>query len=191
MANNYYLGQTPAEFMNQTPRYFYGITRTDDGFLKLTKINMDTSTESVNLENLKKVGDVSDIYDGFEEGVDFFDGVDPTTRMPNYTGMNFEQYRWSPDDAYYYVDGNGVLCVRVDVPYNYSSGVTEIVEPEELFNYDHDGIGTITTDVDLAFIKTDLAGKAYVPLANTDVVRLGTISDTEYTVIAIDLGSIA
>lgn len=191
MANNYYLGQTPVEFMNQTPRYFYGLTRTDDGFLKLTKINMDTSTESISLENLKTVGDVSDVYDGFEEGVDFFDGIDPTTRMPNYTGMNFEQYRWSADDAYYYVDGNGVLCVRVDVPYNYASGMVTYQDPEDLFNYDFDGVGVIAQDVDLAFIKTDAVGKVYVPLENTTVVKLGLVSDTEATVNALDLGTIA
>lgn len=190
MANNYYLGQTPAEFMNQTPRYFYGMTRTEDGFLKLTKINLDTSSESINLENMKYTGEVNSVFDGFEEGVDFFEGVDPVTRMPNYTGMNFEQYRWSADDSYYYVDGNGVLCVRVDVPYNYSSGMVTSQEPEELFNYDFDGVGVIAQDVDLAFVKTDGSGKEYIPLANTTEVKLGLVSDTEATVNALDLGTI-
>lgn len=191
MANNYYLGQTPAEFMNQTPRYFYGITRTTDGFLTLTKINMDTSTESISLENLNAVGEVADVYDGFEEGVDFFDGIDPKTRMPNYSGSNFEQYRWSADDSYYYVDSNGVLCVRIDVPYNYSAGVVEYTEASTLFNYDHDGTGFVSQDVDLAFIHADANGKTYVPLANTEVVKLSEILDAEETLVAIDLGPIA
>jgi hypothetical protein len=190
MANNYYLGQTPVEFMDQTPRYFYGITRTSDGFLQLTKINMDTSTEAVSLENLSNVGEVSEIYDGFEEGVDFFEGIDPVTRMPNYKGMNFEQYRWSADDAYYYVNSEGVLCVRVDAPYNYSSGVVTYETPEELFNYDFDGVGVIAQDVNLAFINSDLAGHAYKPLENTVVVKLGLVSDTEATDLALDMGSI-
>jgi hypothetical protein len=193
MANNYYLGQTPAEFLTQTPRYFYGLTRTTDGFLKVTKINLDTSPDTIALENPSTLQNVSQIYDGFEEGVDFFEVIDPTTRMPNYTGMNFEQWRWSPDDAYYYINGNGELCVRLDYPYNYATGVTTNIDPVTLFNYDFDGTGTpgsgLAQNVNLEFITND-GTNTYPVNANTNIADIGNVNDPEATVIALDLGSI-
>ena len=174
MANNYYLGQTPEEFLSQTSRYFYGITRTTEGFLKVTKVNLDSSTDSNNLEN---VGALSQTFDDFEEGVDFFEGVDATTHMPNYVGMNFEQYKWSSDDLYYFVDGNGVLTVRVDIPYNYAFGAKYFVLPETLLS------GSASYD-----LGTVLGTKN--PMENTNVSDLSLISDPEGTIIALDMGTI-
>jgi hypothetical protein len=176
MSNNYYLGQTPEEFMNQTSRYFYGIARNADGFLTVTKVNLDTSTEAISLEDPNSVGTLDQTYDQFEEGVDFFEGVDATTRMPNYQGLKFEQYKWSADDLYYYVDGQGNLVVRVDFPYNYSEGATSYVLPETIL---------VGASVDLG----TLLGSTN-PMENLNIVDLSLISDHEGTLIALDMGTI-
>lgn len=176
MANNYYLGQTPEEFFNQTSRYFYGLARTDDGFIAVTKINLDIDSEPVSLENPAAITDYTQTFDQFEEGVDFFEGVDQVTRMPNYQGMKYEQYKWSPDDLYYYVDGDGNLVVRTDFPYNYSEGATFYTNPELVLVGSGVDLGTITGNMN--------------PMENRNIVDLSLVSDHEGTLIALDMGSI-
>jgi hypothetical protein len=175
MANNYYLGQTPEEFFNKNERYFYGIKRDTNGFLVLTKVNMDSSTDSIDIQDLNNIGSLERTFDGFEDGVDYFDGVD-AARNESFQGLNFEQYKWSADDLYYYVDGQGQLCVRINVPYNYSEGTTQKILPEQFFVSDPLDLGAVT--------NTN-------PLDNINLLDLGLIADNEGTIYAIDMGSIA
>ena len=175
MANNYYLGQTPEEYFNKNERYFYGIKRDANGFLVLTKVNMDSSTDSIDIQDLNHIGSLERTFDGFEEGVDYFDGVD-AARNESFQGLNFEQYKWSADDLYYYVDGQGQLCVRINVPYNYSEGTTQKILPENFFVSDPLDLGAVT--------NTN-------PLDNINLLDLGLIADNEGTIYAIDMGSIA
>jgi hypothetical protein len=183
MANNFYLGQSPEFFLNQTARYFYGMSRTSDGFLKVTKVNLDSDLEPVTLS------DATGTYDNFEEGIDFFEGVDGTTRMPNYTGMNFEQYKWSPDDLYYYVDANGVLSVRVDTPYNYSFGVIKQVAAQTLLTG-----STVSANL-VAHIEANGYNLGTIigtgnPMENINASNLSTVTDDEGALYAIDMGTI-
>lgn len=173
-ANTYYLGQTPEEYFNKTEKYFYGVKRDAQGFLVVTKVNLDTSPDSIDIVDLPSMGNLDQTFDMLEEGVDFFEGVD-TDRTDNYVGLNFEQYKWSADDLYYYVDGEGRLCVRVNVPYNYAEGVTQRVAPESILFGSTVDLGT-------------LAG--YAPLENTSVIDLGLITDNELTIIPLTMGSI-
>jgi len=197
MSNNFYLGQTPAEFQNQTARYFYGMARSADGFLKIEKINLDSDPDPVSLQNSTtfSLGTMTEnqveaeIFDQFEEGVDFFEGVDGTTRMPNYVGLNYEQYKWSPDDLYYYIDNNGVLCVRVDVPYNYAFGVNTFVNPETLLTNStapaNTGAHVIAGGYNLGTIKS--TGN---PTENITSTNLSFITDSEGTLYSINMGTI-
>jgi hypothetical protein len=182
MANNFYLGQSPEFFLNQTARYFYGMSRTSDGFIKVTKVNLDSDLEPVNLS-------INGTYDNFEEGIDFFEGVDATTKMPNYTGMNFEQYKWSADDLYYYVDANGVLSVRVDTPYNYSFGVITQVAAQTLLT------GSTAQANLVAHIEANGYNFGTIigtgnPMENVNASNLSTISDDEGALYAIDMGTL-
>jgi hypothetical protein len=182
MANNFYLGQSPEFFLNQTARYFYGMSRTSDGFIKVTKVNLDSDLEPVNLS-------INGTYDNFEEGIDFFEGVDATTKMPNYTGMNFEQYKWSADDLYYYVDANGVLSVRVDTPYNYSFGVITQVAAQTLLTG-----STVPANL-VAHIEANGYNFGTIigtgnPMENVNASNLSTISDDEGALYAIDMGTL-
>lgn len=173
-ANNYYLGQTPEEYFNKRERYFYGIRRDENGFLALSKINMDSSTDAIEVQSLGNVGSIEQTYDGFEEGVDFFDGID-AARNQNFVGLKYEQYKWAADDLYYYVDGQGQLCVRINVPYNYSEGVTQYILPENFFVGDPLNLGAVSN---------------VNPLDNVNVLDLGLIADNEGTIYALDMGSI-
>jgi hypothetical protein len=197
MSNNFYLGQSPAEFENQTSRYFYGMARTTDGFLKIEKINLDSDVDQVSLQDLTtwSVNSLTEtqlqtqLFDQFEEGVDFFEGVDGTTRMPNYKGLAYEQYKWSPDDLYYYIDNNGVLCVRVDNPYVYSFGVITTVLPETLLSNStaaaNAGAHVLAGSYNLGTIIN--TGN---PLENITSTNLSFVSDTEGTVYSISMGTI-
>jgi len=189
MANNFYLGQTPEEFFNQTARYFYGMNRTADGFLKVTKINLDSDPDPVSLEDLTTLN-TTGFYDNLEQGVDFFEGVDGTTHMPNYSGLNFEQYKWSPDDLYYYVDANGVLSVRVDVPYNYAFGVTTQVLAETLLTGSTAAANPVAHILANGYSFGTIIGTGN-PLENINASNLSTVSDIEGTLYAIDMGTIA
>ena len=186
MANNFYLGQTPEEFLSSNPRYFYGMSKTDDGFLKVTKINLDTDPDPLNLEKLSTLSSSPAPFDNFEEGIDFFEGVDGTTHMPNYSGMNYEQYKWSPDDLYYYVDANGVLSVRVDVPYNYSFGVITQVPAQTLLtgstSQANTGLHILANSYTLGTIIS--TGN---PMENSTISDLSTVRDDEGTLYAIDM----
>jgi hypothetical protein len=189
-SSNYYLGQTPEEFLNRASRYFYGESRTTDGFLKITKVDLTQTSDSVSLQNLNAGVFNSNSVPDFEEGVDFFDGVDATTKMPNYIGINFEQYKWTQDDLYYYVDGDGVLSVRVDVPYGYTEGATFQVLPEILLT--NSTAGAITGQKILAggYDLGTIIGNGN-PLDNTTSANLSFISDKETTTYKLDMGTIA
>ena len=173
-ANTYYLGQTPEEYFSKTEKYFYGVKRDADGFLVVTKVNLDTSTDSIDMADLPNMGDLNQSFDELEEGVDFFDGI-AQDRSSNYEGLNFEQYRWSADDLYYYVNSEGQLCVRVNVPYNYAEGVTSSVTPESIL------VGSL---VDLGSIA------GYKPLENITIVDLGSIADNELTILPLTMGTV-
>ena len=173
-SNNYYLGQTPEEYFNKNEKYFYGIARDTNGFLVLTKVNLDSSTDTIDLQDLNNIGAIERTYDGFEEGIDYFDGID-AARNQSFVGLNFEQYKWSADDLYYYVNGEGQLCVRINVPYNYSEGITRRILPENFFVNDPINFGDVSN---------------INPLDNVDILDLGLISDNEGTIYAIDNGSI-
>lgn len=173
-ANNYYLGQTPEEFFNKNERYFYGLRRDENGFLAVTKVNMDSSTDALEVQNLNTTGSIDQTYDGFEEGVDFFDGID-AARNENFKGLRYEQYKWSADDLYYFVDGQGQLCVRINVPYNYSEGITQNILPENFF---------IGDPIDFGLVSN------INPLDNNNIVDLGLIADQEGTIYALDMGAI-
>jgi len=165
--------------------------------LKIEKINLDSDPDPVSLQNSStfSLGTLTEnqveaeLFDQFEEGVDFFEGVDNTTRMPNYVGLNYEQYKWSPDDLYYYIDGNGVLSVRVDVPYNYSFGVTTTVNPEILLTNStapaNSGAQVLAGGYNLGTIVS--TGN---PLENVTSTNLSFVTDTEGTLYAINMGTI-
>lgn len=123
MSGNFYVGDTTlVDILGDSPRFFYGLRRTDDGTLYFDKIDQltSTSTLSVNIP-----GPNTQNFENFEYGVDFFDGRLATDHTRPYGNLYFDQYRWDSKNCYYYINTNGELVVRVNQTYVYS--VNQIV----------------------------------------------------------------
>ena len=110
--------------------------------------------------------------------------------MPNYIGINFEQYKWTQDDLYYYVDGDGVLSVRVDVPYGYTEGATYQVLPELLLADSNAAANPGQNILAGGYDLGSIIGNGN-PLDNTTLSTLSFISDRETTTYQLDMGTIA
>jgi hypothetical protein len=122
MSGNYYVGDVSInDILGDSPRFFYGLRRTDDGSLYFTRIDQLTSTATITLNN---PGSNASNFENFEYGVDFFDGRLATDHSRPYPNLYFDQYRWDSKNCYYYIDSSGQLIVRINQPYVYSGAQT-------------------------------------------------------------------
>lgn len=115
MSNNYLFGRNAEEILGGNPRYFYGLRRTDNGELFLSKVDQTSPTDSV---QINAPGDPSNNYDDFQVGQDFNEGRD-VYHNKVFENLNYEQYRWDDRSVYYYVNEQGELVVRVNQKYTY------------------------------------------------------------------------
>ena len=116
--SGHYVGATSiADILGDSPRFFYGLTRTDDGTLYFNKIDQLTSASTI---TLNVPGPNADNFENFEYGVDFFDGRLAEDHSRPYPNLYFDQYRWDSKNCYYYINDNGELVVRVNQGYAYS-----------------------------------------------------------------------
>lgn len=106
-------------------RYFYGMRRTDDGVLYFTKVDQLADNDTAITVN--NPGLAENDFEEFEYGVDYFDGRLADDHSRPYSNLYFDQYRWDTVNAYYYINGNGELIVRLNKAYTYS--VDQIVTP--------------------------------------------------------------
>lgn len=118
--NNYFLGRTADELIGNNFKYFYAIRRNDDGDIWFARVNMLSREDGITINN---PGTAADNWDGFETGVDFFEGRDEETRELEYPNLNYEQYRWDDTSIYYYIDDDGQLVARTHTKYAYPSGL--------------------------------------------------------------------
>lgn len=121
MANEYYLGRDPELVLGDSPLYFYGLRRNDDGELFLIKSDQLRGKDDEIFINLP--GDPSDNYDGFSVGTDYVEGIDVNHAQLK-ANQYYPQYRWDDRALYYYVDSNGNLTVRVNRNYEYPEGIS-------------------------------------------------------------------
>lgn len=172
----YYIGRNLDNYDKREERYFYGLKRDDNtGFVSIDKVNLDKSLDTLQLVNLRGLTGEGNIFENLQEGIDFFEGRDVSHEL-KYDGLNYEQYKWSSDDLYYYIDAEGQLAVRINSPYYYPDGVTTKILPQQVL---------------LTGESTDLGQIiGSNPLENQNVVDLGSVNDQELTVLAIDLSSI-
>lgn len=171
----YYIGRSIDNYNRREERYFYGLKRDETtGFVIIDKVNLDKSLDTLELVNLQGLTGEGAIYENIEEGVDFFEGRNMDHEL-KYDGLNYEQYKWSSDDLYYFIDEDGQLTVRINSPYYYPDGVTTILLPSQVL---------LGNPIDLG----QVAGTN--PLENQNIVELGTVLDPESAALQIDLGSI-
>jgi hypothetical protein len=120
MPSTYYLGTSPTESLGDSPQFFYGMRRNDDGELFLIRSDQLRDFDAVEINNPESVGET---FDDFEAGVDYFDGVDVDHDIV-YSGLKYTQYKWDDRSIFYYVDSNGNLVMRINKGYNYPDGTS-------------------------------------------------------------------
>ncbi len=122
MANsNYYLGNDPYTRLGDTPRFFYGIRKNENGSLFLERSDQlkgDTTVE------INAPGDSEGNFTDFEVGVDFFEGID-VNHNAVYPNLKIQQYRWDDRAIFYYINDEGELVARINNGYSYTPGTSE------------------------------------------------------------------
>lgn len=117
MANgNYYLGQEPGSTIDGSPRFFYGLRRNENGSLFLQKIDQ---IKDKDIMQINEPGDPTENFTDFEPGVDFFEGL-TVNHEPVFDNLKYQQYRWDNRPAFYYVNDEGELVVRINQGYTYT-----------------------------------------------------------------------
>jgi hypothetical protein len=121
MNNNYYLGNDPYTRLGDTPRFFYGLRKNENGSLFLQRSDQLKSNETIELNN---IGEPSGNYTDFEVGVDFFEGID-VNHNPAFENLRYQQYRWDDRAIFYYIDNDGQLVAKINNGHEYDSGASE------------------------------------------------------------------
>jgi hypothetical protein len=119
--NNYYLGDDPVSRLGDTPRFFYGLRKNENGSLFLARVDQVKDKGIITINN---PGLEENNYTDFETGVDFFEGID-VNHNPVYENLNYTQYRWDDRPMFYYINEEGELVVRVNEGYVYDNGSSE------------------------------------------------------------------
>lgn len=119
--SNYYLGTSPENLLGDTPRYFYGLRKNENGSLFFIKNDNIADDETIEINN---PGDQSDNFNDYEVGVDFYEGIDVYHRKV-FQNLKYQQYRWDERSIMYYIDDEGNLVVKVNQGYDYPAGVSE------------------------------------------------------------------
>ena len=111
-----YTGMSPEKMMGSVPnRFFYGLRRTDNGELFLSKADQLKTSDTIAINN---PGDPTQNYPNFEQGQDFYEGRDVNHNLV-YENLNYEQFRWDDRNIQYYIDSQGELIARINQNYTY------------------------------------------------------------------------
>jgi len=119
MSGNYIFGADDALLGDDSPKYFYGIRRTQDGELYLTRENLLQTGETIVINN---PGPPDDDYVEFEYGLDYVDNVNEEHEIL-FNNLYFSQYRWDKRSIYYYIAEDGTFVVRINQKYVYPTGI--------------------------------------------------------------------
>lgn len=117
--SNYVFGSDEQGLLGNSPKYFYGLRRTEDGELYLAKLNQLNGEDIIEL-NIP--GPVEENFVDFEPGLDFVDGRNANHEL-EYANLKYEQLRWDNRSLYYYINDDGQLVVRINRKYTYPTGI--------------------------------------------------------------------
>ena len=113
----FYIGSTPTDNAESAAiRFFYAIKRDDDGMLYFAKVDQVVDEDTIVINN---PGLNENDFTEFEYGVDFFDGRLAEDHSRPYSNLEWDQYRWSGRNVYYYINDNGEFVVRLNNEYVY------------------------------------------------------------------------
>lgn len=121
MNNNYVLGNDPQTLLGDSPRFFYGLRKNENGSIFLQRIDQIKDKESV---QINEPGNPEDNYNDFEVGVDFFEGID-VNHNTVFENLKYQQYKWDSRSIFYYVDSDGQLVARINQGHNYDNNDSE------------------------------------------------------------------
>ena len=111
-----YTGMSPDHINSSVQdRFFYGLRRTDNGELFLSKVDQLKTTDSI---TINKPGDPSENYTEFEQSQDFYEGRNINHDLL-YKNLNYEQFRWDDRNIQYYINSEGELVARINQNYTY------------------------------------------------------------------------
>jgi hypothetical protein len=119
-AGSYYFGEDPDKRLGDSPRYFYGLRKNENGSLFMIRSDQSKDKETVQINNL---GLEDDNFNDFEVAVDFTEGVD-VNHNPVYPNLRYPQYRWDSRNVLYYIDSEGNLRIRLNQGYTYPQGIS-------------------------------------------------------------------
>ena len=106
MSGNYIFTSDDAIFGENSPKFFYGLRRNDDGELFLTRNNLIQASTSIV------------INDPGPPDEDYVDNVNEDHEVL-FSNLFFSQYRWDTRSIYYYVSDDGSFVVRINQKYTY------------------------------------------------------------------------
>lgn len=117
----YYAGQVNIQDIlgADNPRYFLALRRDDTGLLYFTRIDQLAGNDSI---SINVPGLSEDNYNGFEYGVDYFEGRSAADHSRPHPNLYFDQYRFDSRYFSYYIDSNGSLIARINTNYVYPAG---------------------------------------------------------------------
>lgn len=111
-----FIGMNPSAIYNAIENQFlYGLRRTDQGELFIAKIDQLKKDDSI---AINKPGDISDNFNNFQEGQNFFEGRDINHELI-YKNLNYEQMRWDNRNIYYYINNEGELVASINGKHTY------------------------------------------------------------------------
>jgi hypothetical protein len=121
---SYYIGSSPKDVLDGLiKRYFYGMRRNNDGelfFIKADQLNGGISNSVV----INELGDPTENFLDFEEGIDFLDVIDENHNI-EYDNLRYPQLKWDGRSILYYIDQEtGDFVVRISEAYEYPSGIS-------------------------------------------------------------------
>jgi len=120
MANTYYLGRDPEAVLGESTRFFYALRRNQDGELFFQRIDLLKDQDVV---DINKIGIPDDTFEDFEEGIDFFEGID-NNHVNQFPNITYPQYRWDDRSIFYYIDEEGRFVQRINRGYDYPEGIS-------------------------------------------------------------------
>jgi hypothetical protein len=121
MNSNYYLGIDPLTRLGDTPRFFYGLRKNENGSLFLQRNDQLKDKDAI---EINRVGDEANNFTDFEVGVDFFEGID-VNHNTVFKNLKYQQYRWDIRSMFYYIDEEGQLVAKLNTGHTYDLGASE------------------------------------------------------------------
>ena len=116
-----YVGFTPDQIFNSLEnRFFYGMRRTDEGELFVSKVDQAKKDASISINN---PGESVDNFTSFQQGQDFIEGRNVNHDLV-YKNLAYEQYRWDDANIFYYINDEGELVARINQTYTYDDTVS-------------------------------------------------------------------